>query len=70
MKGLYSLERKAIIDNIMNIIIAYQVNYEYMQPVRSKIISGCPISGPKVSISVKVSGIQTGNYEYVQPVCL
>ena len=37
-----------------------------MQPVRSKIISGCPISGPKVSISVKVSGIQTGNYEYVQ----
>ena len=45
-------------------------DYEYMQLVRSKIISGCPISGTKVSISVKVSGIQTGNYEYVQPVCL
>ena len=45
-------------------------DYEYMQPVRSKIISGCPISGPKVSISVKVSDMQTGNYEYVQPVRL
>ena len=64
------MERKAIIGNIMKIIIAYSVHsdYEYMQPVHSKIISGCLISGPKVSIPVKVSGIRTGDYEYVQPV--
>ena len=60
-----------------------------MQPVRSKIITGCPISGPyTVSVHVKmsvfgtgctlsgptvrvpgkVSGMRTGEEEYVQPV--
>ena len=37
----------------------------YVQPVRN----GCTLSGPTVRIPGKVSGMRTGEQEYVQPVC-
>ena len=59
MGGLYILERKAIIGNIIKIMIAYLVTMNI-----------CNQFVQKVSVPVKVSGMQTGDYEYVQPVRL